>query len=366
MSAARGIILYDFLLVPGGAERVTLLLARAFPDFDLCVGARNRAMITDADIAGLRCTELGRIAHFPPWRALKTMRLFYRRAAFLSRYPVVLYSGVYAPVAVHHHPAGRNILYCHTSPLRFAYDLKEYYLAQCPIWQRPALQALIDYVKPRYEAAIAKMEVLIANSAHVCNQYRRYLGREAMVIYPPCEIEQFRWQGQGDYYLSLARLEPHKRVDIIVQAFLCMPDRPLVVVSEGSELSRLKRMAQGAAHIHFVGWLKPDQLRDLLGNAIATLYLPKEEDFGLSPVESMAAGKPVIGVAEGGLLETISGGETGVLLAPEPTPEDVVSAVQALTPKRALEMRSACEQRAQRFSKAIFLEKMRVVLKGAP
>lgn len=363
MPEAKGIILYDFLLVPGGAERVTLLLARAFPAFDLCVGGRHRAMITDADMAGLRCRELGSIAQFPPWRALKTMRLFRRRTAFLSRYDFVLYSGMYSPVAVHQHLVGRNILYCHTSPLRFAYDLKEYYLGQCASWQRLALQALIAYAKPQYEKAIDKMDLLIANSENVRNKYRHYLGRDSIVIYPPCEIERFQWRGQGDYYLSLARLEPHKRVDTIVQAFLQMPDQRLLVVSEGSDLPRLKQMAQGARNIHFIGWPGQRQLEELLGNAIATLYIPKDEDFGVSPVESMAAGKPVIGVAEGGLLETIIDGETGLLITPEPTPEDITSAVRAIRPKRALEMRKACEMRAQRFRKEIFLEKMREVLK---
>ncbi|ADE16682.1 glycosyl transferase group 1 [Nitrosococcus halophilus Nc 4] len=362
MPRAKGIILYDFLQVPGGAERVTLLLARAFPEFDLCVGARNHGVIPDGEMVGLKCIELGSIARSPAWRALKTMRLFRSRTAFLSRYEVVLYSGVYAPVAVHHHK-GRNILYCHTSPLRFAYDLKDYYLGQCPWWQKPAFQALIAYSKLRYEAAIAQMDLVIANSECVARKYRHYLGQETIVIYPPCEIERFRWQGQGNYYLSLARLEPHKRVDIIIQAFLQMPDKRLVVVSEGSDLPRLRHMAEGARNIHFVGWPGQDQLSALLGNAIATLYIPKDEDFGMSPVESMAAGKPVIGVAEGGLLETIIDGETGLLMPPNPTPMEIISAVQTLTPKRALEMREACERQARRFNKEIFLEKMGAVLK---
>lgn len=345
---------------------MTLLLARALPEFDLCVGGRNRAAITDTDIAGLKCIELGNIAWFPPWRALQTMRLFRHRSAFLSRYELVFYSGVYSPVAVHHHLAGRNILYCHTSPLQFVYDLKDYYLDQCPRWQRPALQALIAYVKPEYEKAINKMDLLIANSESVRNKFRHYLGRDSVVIYPPCEVDFFRWQGQGqgDYYLSLARLEPQKRVDIIVQAFLQMPDKCLVVVSEGSDLPRIKRMAQGACNIHFVGWLERSRLRGVLGNAIATLYIPKDEGFGIFPVESMAAGKPVIGVAEGGLLETIIDGETGLLVASDPVPEDIISAVQTMTPKRALDMRQDCELRAQQFRKEVFLEKIQKVLRG--
>ncbi|VAX17481.1 hypothetical protein MNBD_NITROSPINAE03-970, partial [hydrothermal vent metagenome] len=96
--------------------------------------------------------------------------------------------------------------------------------------------------------------------------------------------------------------------------------------------------------------------------SIASIYIPRDEDFGMSPVESLAAGKPVLGVAEGGVLETIVHGETGILIPANPSPEDLIEAVHQLTPKRALALREACEQRAELFDKKIFLEKMRQLI----
>jgi glycosyltransferase involved in cell wall biosynthesis len=109
-----------------------------------------------------------------------------------------------------------------------------------------------------------------------------------------------------------------------------------------------------------------EALLDLVGNAIATIYLPRDEDFGMSPVESMAAGKPVIGVAEGGLLETIAQGETGILLPPDFSDEDLIDAVRQMTAERALAMRSSCEVRARNFTREKFVSAMREVIQGSP
>ena len=239
------------------------------------------------------------------------------------------------------------------------YDQRDYYSARIPFWQRPLLRWFIDYLKPLYEAAAAHMDIIIANSENVRARIRTYLGKDALVVYPPCDTESFIWRGQADYYLSTARLDPVKRVDLIIKAFVKMPDKKLIVTSGGNEYARLKKLAGQRENIVFTGLVTEEKLRELIGNAIATIYIPHSEDFGMSPVESMAAGKPVIAVREGGLMETVVHGETGMLLSPEVTKEALIDAVSALTAKRALQMRRACEERAQLFSKDLFIDKMR-------
>ena len=123
-------------------------------------------------------------------------------------------------------------------------------------------------------------------------------------------------------------------------------------------MKRLKQLAEGSENITFTGPVDDRQLKDLLGKSIASIYIPREEDFGMSPVESLAAGKPVLGVAKGGMLETLVHGETGILIPANPSPEDLITAVHKLNPKLALAMRAPCEQRARLFDKKIFLEKM--------
>lgn len=357
MAARRGVVLYDFMLVRGGAERLTLALLDHLANADLAYGFRDAAAFPDDLMAHYRHFDLGAESAIPGWRTLKVMQAFQHGCGFIRDYDWALFSGTDAPLAVRHRPDGGNYYYCHTIP-RFAYDLRDYYRARTPLYLRPLLDALAAYVRHCYAPAIAGMDKVVANSENVRRRLKHYLGVDASVVHPPIETDSFRWLGQGDYYLSLARLEPFKRVDMLVDAFLAMPDKKLVVASGGSQLDALKARTRGAPNIRFTGWISEAEMADLIGHAIATLYIPIDEDFGMSPVESMAAGKPVLGVAEGGLLETILDGETGLLLTSPPSPDSVIEALSNLTAERALTMRDACERQAGRFSREAFLRGM--------
>ena len=361
----KGIVLYDFLLVRGGAERLTLDLVRGMPGVDLCVGYRDPSAFGAHELDGIRCHDLHAATAIPGWRTFKVMRAFAgTKTRFLEGYDWALYSGSNAPLAVHQRRNGRNLYYCHALP-RFVYDLRDYYLQRLPPPLRPALKALAAYVKPRYEASLAGMDTLIANSENVRGRVQRYIGRDALVVNPPIDVERFRWSHDGGYFLSLARLEDFKRVDLIVEAFRRLPQHRLVVASGGSQATALRKLADGAPNISFTSWLGDDELGKLIAGARAAIYIPHDEDFGMSPVESMAAGKPVIGVAEGGLLETVVDGETGLLLPRSPTVEDLVEAVLKMTPDLARSMRGAAENRSQLFSKERFLQRMREVIGGS-
>ncbi len=355
------IILHDYFESLEGGGRLCSELAKGLPA-DIGYGFAKKA--THPFLTSLppsSCTrDLQAFSRLPLWRQFKLSRAFTHRTTFLKNYATVIYSGFYTPLAVRHHRHGRNILYCHTPP-RFIYDQRVFYLNQLPIGLRPALQAFIHYLQPRYEQAVAQMDVIIANSENVRHRIRHYLNQEATVIHPPCDTSRFIWQGLGDYYLSAARLDPLKQVNLIVQAFLKMPKKRLIVTSGGPELPKLQKLANHAPNIHFTGWVGETQLTELIGNAIATLYLPIEEDFGMSPVESMAAGKPVIGIAQGGILETVIQNETGILIEPPLDVEAICHAVEILTPQQVIKMREACEKRAEQFRTEVFLEKMRNV-----
>ena len=363
LNRKNGIILYDFFAVAGGAERLTLLLAQTLRNVDLCVGYLVKDAISDQELKGLSCYYLTSQCDSPGWRSIKLSRAFRRRTEFLSRYEWVLYSGTVAPLAVKNHQQGLNLLYCHTIP-RFAYDLERYYTKVLSGWKVPFFKALVVYTRKYYETAISKMDTIIVNSENVRKRLKTYIGLDSRVIHPPCETEKYQWLGQGGYYLSTARLENFKRVEIIIRAFRKMPDRKLIVTSGGSEENRLRGLAQGAPNIIFTGWTSEKDLAGLMGNAIASIYIPIDEDFGMSPVESMAAGKPVIGVREGGLLETVADGQTGFLIPPNPSEEELIEAVQKMGPKTALEMRNACEVRARQFDKSIFIKKIFALLES--
>lgn len=352
----RGAVLYDGLLVRGGAEQVTVTLARELGAELICAGL-NQGMFSEEELPPVWHALSGRLPRHPGLRLLHGARMFRTRAALLCDFDWAVYSGSTAPLAALRWNPPRSFYYCHALP-RFIYDLRQFYLERAPHYQRPVLHALSEWLQPRFEAAVSRIDTLIANSENVRERIRRYLGREAVVVHPPCDVTGYRWVEEGDYFLSTARLEPYKRVDLVIQAFLRMPDRKLVVASGGSEEIRLRRLAGEARNIRFVGWQSAAALRQLVGRAFATIYIPRDEDFGISPVESMAAGKPVLGVAEGGLLETLRADQTGILLPPSPSVADLVEAVRRLDRDTARSMRAACERRAGLFGQDRFVSRM--------
>ena len=182
--------------------------------------------------------------------------------------------------------------------------------------------------------------------------------KEIKIIFPPVDVKQFKWKEQGDYYLSTARIASYKRISLIVEAFKKMPNKKLIVISTGPQLEYIKKSVKGYSNIILQGKVSDKELQNLISNCIATIYIPYEEDFGISPVEGMAAGKPCIGVAEGGLRETIIHNKTGYLCPSNPKVDDLIKAVKFMSPSKALNMRKGCEEWAKKFSEEIFVERM--------
>lgn len=350
-------LLYDFMQVAGGAERVTLMLAETFPEFQTLVSRcyPDAQPLLDASTAQVQELRGGWSVCMP--RILESMWCFRFRAGRLHDAHTVLYSGFYAPLAVYQQRSGRRFYYCHTIP-RFAYDLYDSTLAGFPLWLRPLYAIFVRWFRKQYEAAIGRMDRIFVNSENVRARLHRYTGLNAEVIYPPVATQHFRFLADGGFYLSTARLVPNKRVDVIVRAFLQMPERSLVVLSGGPELERLKAIAGEASNIRFIGWQSDEALRRWVGNARCVIYLPVDEDFGMSPVEAMAAGKPVIGVAEGGMLETVVPAETGLLLSSPPTIEALIDAVEQMEVSAGPQLSELCRRRAALFSEKQFIQSM--------
>lgn len=322
----KSVVLYDYMQVKGGAESVTLALCHEVPDMDLVTAFMDPKAFPHAPIAAERIKTLVSPTTRRGWQVFKSALAFEYKSQFLKGYETLIFSGSVAPLAVKHSSAGKNIYYCHTPP-RFIYDLRDYYLDTATRLQRPVLKALIAYLQPRYEEAIGKMDKVFANSKNVQGRLKRYLGVDSEVLYPPVNTERFNWLSDGGYFLSTARLEPLKRVDLIVEAFKQMPEQQLIVTSGGSQLEALQKLAGDAQNIEFSGWVTEERLAELVGHCKATIYIPQDEDFGMSPVESIAAGKPVIGVCEGGAKETIDHGVNGILIPASPTSQNIKSAV---------------------------------------
>ncbi len=174
------------------------------------------------------------------------------------------------------------------------------------------------------------------------------------IVYPPVDIKRFKYISSEDYYLSVSRLTPEKNVDKIIQAFNKMPNKKLLVIGSGPDKDKLLKLAKDNKNIQFLGFVEEDELIKLFGKCCATIYFSKGEDFGMGPIESMAAGKPSIAVNDAGFKETIVHKKTGLLIGSNI--EDIIPAVKYLNKKRAKRMRKACEKRAKLFSEERFIE----------
>ena len=359
------LIAHDYFAIRGGGERLALELASE-------LGAQLLFGYRTADSYGAELFPNGSVdLNLPSSLRRRGFRVpalaiaFRRQQELVAGHDIRIFSGSYAPFAAPDADSpGRNIYYCHTPP-RFLYDQRDFFTAQGSPLRQFGATVLTAWFQRGYQRALSRMHLIVANSETVRSRIKRYLGHDSTVVFPPVDTDGFYWRESQGYYLSTARLSALKRVETIINAFLTMPDKTLVVASGGDEADALRARVGDAPNIRFTGWASESELRQLMAGTIATIYVPVDEDFGMSPVESMAAGKPVIGVAEGGLLETVLDGETGVLLPPRFTAVDLAHAVNCMTPALALTMRAACEQRARLFSRARFVDGMQRAIETA-
>ena len=246
------------------------------------------------------------------------------------------------------------------SPMRYAWDLQFEYLraegAESGL-KGLLLRLLLHRLRLWDHRSAAGVDFFAADSAFVVRRIAKAYRRPAEVLYAPVDTE-FYVPGAAslreDYYVTVSRLIGYKRVDLLVQAFRDLPDRRLVVVGEGPDAARLK--ASAGANVQFAGRLPPERLRETLQRARAFLFAAVE-DFGISPVEAMACGTPVIALGRGGAAETVLGLEsatpTGVLFH-EQSAAAVAGAVRSFEQHAGRISAEACRARAERFSAARF------------
>jgi glycosyltransferase involved in cell wall biosynthesis len=221
-----------------------------------------------------------------------------------------------------------HISYIHT-PVRYYWSNYDQYIADPGFG---ALNSFVRLVAPYFVrrmrrwdyAAAQRPDALIANSATVAKRIKKYYKRESKVIHPPVDLARFQLGNatNGDYYLIVSRLVPYKRYDIAVEACNKLGKR-LVIAGNGSELGRLKKLA--GPTIEFRGSLPEDDITRLYEGCRAFLF-PAEEDFGITPLEAMACGKPVLAYGKGGATETVVDGKTGLLFSAQ-TAESLADAI---------------------------------------
>jgi len=245
-----------------------------------------------------------------------------------------------------------HICYCLT-PTRYVWGF-EAYAAREGLGPGPRLmlRPLLHWLRRWDKAAAAAVDHFIAISSEVQKRIAHFYGRDSTVIYPPVATERFRSQSQaGDYFLSLGRLIPYKRVDLAVQACTRL-NLPLLVGGDGRDRERLERMA--GPTVKFLGRVPDADLPGLMARCRAFIF-PGLEDFGIAPVQALAAGRPVIAFAGGGALDIVEDGVNGILFH-EPTVESLCAALERFA--RLSFDGELTRRSAEKFDTAVFTEKL--------
>jgi glycosyltransferase involved in cell wall biosynthesis len=350
----RSAIVHYWLLNMRGGEKVVEALCRLLPDADVFT------LFYDPDRVSETIREHRVHASF-----LQPLRKQYR--SLLPLMPMALESfdlrGYDLVVSSESGPAKgvitssntRHVCYCHT-PMRYLWDMYPAYRNEWTRsrWKRALMTPVANYLRLWDYASAARVDEFVANSENVGRRIWKTYRRESCVVRPPVSVESFYCRPPEDYYLIVSELVPYKRVDAAVEAFN-QNGRRLRVVGDGPEYKALKRGA--AANIEFCGRVPDEDLRDLYARCRAFL-MPGEEDFGITAVEALASGKPVIALGRGGAFEIVP--EFGGLLYEEP--EGLLEAIEHWDEIEGELDPRALQAYAAQFSEAEFAKQMKPIL----
>jgi glycosyltransferase involved in cell wall biosynthesis len=306
----RSAVVQDYFFAPGGAEEVAIALAELLPGSDVFTSfmeAEYRPRLTGHRVRTWPLQRL--VGPTARYRSLLPLYPLWFERLDLTGYDLVISSSSAFAKAVRTRPGATHITYIH-APMRFAWDLEGYLAgASFRLPSRIAARTVRPWLRGWDRRTSQRPDVLVANSAAVAERIRQYWGREARVIHPPVPLDGIELSTRDDGYLLVAaRLLAYRRLDVAIATANAL-GRELVIAGSGPEEARLRAMA--GPSVRFTGRLDRPALREVMARCHAYL-VPGEEDFGMAPVEAMAAGKPVVALRAGGALETVIDGVTGV------------------------------------------------------
>lgn len=368
----RVALVHEWLLTHGGSEEITGQLCRLYPQADVFT------LIADP-VPSLRALIGDRRVVTSFLQRIPTAKRSHRRLLPLMPRAIESFdlSGYDLVISVSHAVAkgvrtapGQPHLSIVCSPMRYAWDLQDQYLAESGL-----SSGLKGFLARRLLARMRAWDLrtasrpteVIAISQFIAERVRRLWGRDSTVVYPPVDTEFFTPSAavarEAGLYVTASRMVPYKRMPMIVEAFASMPTRRLVVIGEGPDLARAR--ALGAPNVSFLGRLGREGMRDWFRRASAFVFAA-EEDFGIVPVEALGCGTPVIGYGRGGVRETVLDPDCGVLFESQ-TVEGLRDAVLRFESDAAMrDAGAACRAQAERFSEREFLAGIERAVAGMP
>ena len=356
-------LVHDWLTAYVGGERVLEQMLRLFPGAELFT---TIDVLNDEERRFLQ-GKVPRTTFAQNWpllrrhyRKLLPLMMFAVEQLDVSESELVLSSSASVGKGILTGPEQLHIAYVH-SPMRYAWDMQHQYLRDAQL-ERGLKSLLARWLLHRariWDLRTANgVDYFIANSRFIARRIWKVYRREATVIYPPVDVDAFQMSDRkDDFYLTVSRMVPYKKIPMIVEAFKHLPQRRLVVIGDGTEMDRVRKVA--GPNVELLGYQSTAVVRDYMQRARAFVFAA-EEDFGIAPVEAQACGTPVIAFGRGGALETVRGLEhprpTGIFFA-EQTPAAIAAAVTEFEQNESKFDPRACRDNSQRFSPTVFRER---------
>ncbi len=358
-------VFHNFLDNIGGAEIVVLTLARELGAdvYTTNIAADKISAMGFEDLLP-RIHSIGHVPLNAPFRQQISFYRF-RKLNLGNRYDLYIIAGDWAMSGgVLNKP---NLWYVH-SPLNELWEFSSHIRGELlPFWKR-GLYDLWVRINRRLTLKYGNhINKFVCNSENTRSRLKKYYGKEAEVINPPIDTKNFRSGKSKNYWLSVNRIVRHKRIEIQTEAFKKLPEENLIIVGSyekdskhfeeyRSEIENLK-----PSNVKIMSWVCTQELRDLYANCKGVITTSMNEDFGMTAVEAMASGKPVIAPNEGGYKESTVNGKTGILID-DINPEKLVAAIKTLSqnldqnPHMYVE---ACKNQAKQFDTEIFVRKIK-------
>ena len=359
----RVALIHDWLLNTGGAEKVLRSLHNIFPEAPIYTLFHDKKFIDSflpgANIHASFVQPLFKF--FKSHQFLAPLMPLAIESFDFSEFDLVISSSVSFSKGIILKPKTLHVCYCH-SPTRQVWDWHAEYKKEkhktprliVALWQH--LSRIWDF------HSASRVDYFIANSKNVADRIRKYYGRESSVIYPPVsffdissrKIESIPYTLYPiPFFLIVSRLFPSKNVDLAVKAFNKL-GWPLIVIGDGPELGRLQKMAQ--KNVRFLGYQSDEIVSDYYADC-SGFIMPQEEDFGITPIEAMSYGKPVLALRRGGALEYIEEGINGEFFD-DAVPEVLADGVRRMKEDLSKYNPEKVKRTAERFSEERFKKEL--------
>ncbi len=364
MTKPKVAIVHDWLTTMGGAEPVVLEIAKLFPDAPIYTSVYDESRMPDFADKDVRTTYLQKI--LPSFVRYKhvlwpVLRAFAFRQLDLSEFDIIISSSSAEAKSVRKKPGAVHICYCHT-PTRYYwshYDefKREFSFGILTPIIRPFIPLFVRWMRRKDLQSIKGIDHFIANSNVTKDRIKQYYERDSVVVYPPVETKRFIKKNNKNRtgYILWGRHVPYKRFDLAIKA--CnKTGAKLIIAGKGPDTKRLQKIA--GLTVQFVGRIDDDTLEKLANSSKAFLF-PNEEDFGISAVEAMAAGLPVIAYKKGGALDIVEEKITGIFFEQQ----TVDSLVTAMIASESTQFSyNTLVQRSKRFDKSLFETKIKKII----